>query len=161
MQLSLATSILCLLLTACSSHSANEAEDARSLAGAANFWTGYPATVGEMVNVVVEIPAGTNSKWEVDKSDGVLRWEIKEGEPRVVQYLAYPANYGMIPATLLPKEMGGDGDPLDVLLLGPAQARGSIVQAHLLGVLELLDGGERDDKLIALAADAPMHGVTS
>ena len=45
------------------------------------------------IHVVVEIPAGTNDKWEVDKETGVLRWEQKNGQPRVVQYLAYPAQY--------------------------------------------------------------------
>ncbi len=154
-------SILTFFLVSCSPIAHGRVQDGLSLRGARNFWSGYPATSGELVNVVVEIPAGSNAKWEVDKSDGSLRWEIRDGKPRVVQYLAYPANYGMIPRTLLPKELGGDGDPLDVFLLGPAQPRGSLVPARLLGVLQLLDGGEQDDKLIALAVDAPMPGVSS
>jgi len=56
----------------------------------------------------------------------------------------------MIPQTLLSKENGGDGDPLDVIILGPSISRGSVVKAHLIGVLKLLDGGEQDDKLIAI-----------
>lgn len=101
------------------------------------------------INVVVEIPAGTTDKWEVE-DDGVLRWEFKKGQPRVVQYLAYPANYGMVPRTLLREAMGGDGDALDVVMLGPSVERGSVVRARVLGVLKMLDGGESDHKLIAV-----------
>lgn len=119
-----------------------------------------PRTAEGLLNVVVEIPAGTNAKWEVDKRDGVLRHEMRDGRPRVVRFLPYPANYGMVPRTLLPKADGGDGDPLDVLLIGPARPRGSVVPARLLGVLRLRDGGERDDKLIAVATNAPLDAVT-
>ncbi len=112
-----------------------------------------------MVHAVIEIPAGTNAKWEVEKSHGQLRWEIKNGKPRVVQCLPYPGNYGMIPQTILPKELGGDGDPLDVLVLGPALTRGAVVSVRVIGVLELLDGGEQDDKLIAVSLDGPLRDV--
>ena len=74
---------------------------------------------------MIEIPTGTTAKWEVVKPSGELRWEFDQGRPRVVRYLGYPGNYGMIPRTLLPKEEGGDGDPLDVVVLGPAVPRGS------------------------------------
>ena len=72
---------------------------------------------------IVEIPAGACEKWEV-KLDGVMRWDMKDGKPRHVKYLGYPCNYGMVPRTMLGKELGGDGDPLDVLMLGPAVPRG-------------------------------------
>jgi inorganic pyrophosphatase len=122
-----------------------------ALVGPRSFLSGYPSTNADgTVNVVVEIPAGTTAKWEVDKQDGVLRWELEHGNPRVVQYLGYPGNYGMVPRTLLPSELGGDGDPLDVIVLGPAVARGSVLRVHILGVLRLLDGGEQDDKLLAV-----------
>jgi inorganic pyrophosphatase len=114
-----------------------------------------------LVNVVVEIPSGTNAKWEVDKKDGKMKWEIRDGKPRVVKYLSYPGNYGMIPRTLLSKEKGGDGDPLDILVLGPSQPRGSVVQARIIGVLKFLDGGEQDDKLIAVMPGTAMEGVNN
>ena len=137
-------------------------EDAYTLAGPVHYLTGHPAQPSPgIVHVVVEIPAGTNAKWEVDKADGTLRWEIRDGEPRVVQYLPYPANYGMVPRTLLPAERGGDGDPLDVILMGPAVQRGRVVRGRVLGVLELLDGGERDDKLLAVLDGSPLAGVRS
>lgn len=125
-----------------------------------NYLDGPSAlTAEELVHVVVEIPAGTNDKWEVQKPSGVLRWEQKSGKPRVVQYLAYPGNYGMIPRTSLPLEHGGDGDPLDVLLLGPWVERGTVVPTRPIGVLRLLDDGERDDKILAVQATGPLSDV--
>jgi inorganic pyrophosphatase len=120
-----------------------------------------PRADAGLVNVVVEIPAGTNAKWEVVKESGKLEWEQRGGRPRVVDYLAYPGNYGMVPRTLLPKEFGGDGDPLDVIVLGPALERGSVAAVRLIGVLELFDGGEQDDKLIAVRPGAPLGDVAS
>lgn len=119
--------------------------------GKKNYLNGYPAINPDgSVNVVVEIPAGSRDKWEVAKDEGDLRWEFSDGKPRVVNYLAYPGNYGMIPQTLLPKNLGGDGDPLDVIILGSAISRGDVVTAKIIGVLKLLDDGEQDDKLIAV-----------
>lgn len=109
-----------------------------------------------LINVVVEIPAGTNDKWTVSKDGESLQWELKDGMPRVVQYLAYPANYGIVPRTRLPRDLGGDGDPLDVLLLGPALQRGSVVRARPIGVLRLVDDGEQDDKILALQTSGPL-----
>lgn len=115
-----------------------------------------PIAENGLVRVVVEIPAGTNAKWEVDKTDGHLKWEFQDGKPRVVSFLPYPGNYGMVPRTRLPKELGGDDDPLDVLILGPAVPRGSVVNAKLIGVLRMLDRGERDDKLLAVLPGSPL-----
>ena len=106
------------------------------------------------INVVIEIPSGTNDKWEVSKKDGSIEWEFKKGKPRVVKYLPYVTNYGMIPKTLLNKDQGGDGDPLDVILLGPAYKRGSIVKAKVIGTMKMLDGGEIDDKILAISSDS-------
>lgn len=111
------------------------------------------------VNVVIEIPAGTTAKWEVNKKDGALRHEIKNGKPRMVQYLGYPANYGMIPKTKLPKALGGDGDPLDVIVLGESIPRGEVVAVKIIGMLNLLDGGEQDDKLITVAKNTPFEHI--
>ena len=137
-----------------------EAPDAFTLIGTRSFLDGYdPVAASGNVNVVVEIPAGSVDKWEVDKEDGSLRWELRDGKPRKVDYLGYPGNYGMIPRTLLPKAQGGDGDPLDVLVLGPAVPRGSVVEARIVGVLHLLDGGEQDDKLLAVLSGTALGEV--
>ena len=113
------------------------------------------------VQAVVEIPAGTLQKWEVEKETGELEWEIKDGQRRVVDYLSYPGNYGMIPQTYLPSDKGGDGDPLDVLILGEATKRGEILPCEIIGVLKLLDRGEIDDKLIAVPVEGPFSAVES
>ena len=138
-----------------------ESVDQYTLVGGKNFLDGYePLNSDGTINVVVEIPAGTNGKWEVTKPDGRLKWEFKNGRPRFVKYLPYPGNYGMVPRTLLPKELGGDGDPLDVIALGPTRRRGSVVKAKLIGVLKLLDGGEQDDKLLAVLINSPFSTVS-
>lgn len=125
-----------------------------------NYHIDFPAQPDSgLINVVVEIPAGTNEKWEV-AGNGRLEWELVDSTPRVVQYLPYPANYGMIPRTLLPEVEGGDGDPLDVILLGPAQERGAVVPARAIGILLLEDDGERDDKILAVLLSGPLSDVT-
>jgi inorganic pyrophosphatase len=113
------------------------------------------------VNVVIEIPTGTLQKWEVNKESGDLQWEIKAGVPRVVDYIGYPGNYGFVPQTILSKENGGDGDPLDVLVLGASVDRGAILQVEIIGMIKLLDEGEQDDKLIAVMANTPFSNIQS
>lgn len=126
-----------------------------------DFLRGFPAKTGERTaNAVVEIPCGTNEKWEV-KQDGVMRWDLKNGAPRVVEYLGYPANYGIVPRAVLGKEIGGDGDPLDVLVLGPAMPRGTVTSVKVLGIIHLVDGGETDDKLLAVVEDGPLGKIDS
>jgi inorganic pyrophosphatase len=108
------------------------------------------------LNIVNEIPNGTNAKWEVSEETGKLCWEFKNGAPRVVKYLGYPTNYGMVPRTL-----GGDGDSLDVLTIGELKLRGEIVRVKLIGVMHMLDGGETDDKLIAVVPGTPAGDFNS
>ncbi len=126
-----------------------------------NFLRDYPARVaGGFVNAVIEIPAGACEKWEV-KTDGVMRWDMKDGEPRHVKYLGYPCNYGMVPGTLLGRELGGDGDPLDMLVLGPAVPRGTVLPVRVIGLIHLIDAGDKDDKLIAVQPTSPLAKAAS
>ncbi|CAH0533828.1 Inorganic pyrophosphatase [Vibrio stylophorae] len=116
------------------------------------------------LNAIIEIPTGSNEKWEVSKQDGsIIHWEFKKGQPRIVHYLGYPGNYGTIPGTALPKALGGDGDPLDILVLGSAMPRGSVVSVRVIGAIQLLDNQEQDDKLIAipLIEQSPFADVQS
>ena len=115
--------------------------------------------VPQEVVALIEIPAGTNQKWEQNKDSGQLEWEKRNGTRRVVSYLPYPGNYGMIENTLLPKDKGGDGDPLDVIILGPAVERGSHIKIDIIGILKLKDNGEQDDKLIAIPVDESLQIV--
>ena len=135
--------------------------DAFTLRGPRSFHDGHPPTNPDgTINVVVEIPAGTNAKWEAGE-DGVMRLEQREGAPRIVRYLPYPGNYGLVPGTKQAEKDGGDGDALDVIVLGPTLPRGAVVPARLIGVLRMRDGGERDDKLIAVADGTPLGAARS
>ncbi len=120
-----------------------------------------PLAADGAINAVIEIPTGTLDKWELDKTTGQMKWELVDNKPRVVNYIGYPGNYGMIPRTLLSKEKGGDGDPLDILVLGPPAERGEVLKCKLIGVLYLQDRGEQDDKLIAVSSDSPMYPINS
>ena len=128
-----------------------------------DFLRDFPAFNNDgLVNVVVEIPAGCNQKWEVDKETGYLEWErVGYDSLRVVKYLPYPANYGMIPRTWLPVNKGGDDDPLDIFLLGQAVERGSVVPAKIIGVIKMLDKGLQDDKLIAVPVDGIFSEIST
>jgi len=137
-------------------------ESINVLIGEKHFLNDYePYCENGDINAVIEIPAGSLEKWEVDKKDGSIRLEFVDEKPRVVQYLAYPVNYGMIPQTVLPKDLGGDGDPLDVLVLGDACKRGEVVACKLIGVMIMLDNGEQDDKLIAVKKGSPYYYIDS
>ena len=136
---------------------ANVTPNVSVLQGEKNYLTGYPAlNVDGTVNVVIEIPAGHTAKYEVNKKTGMLELEQKNGKPRFVKYVGYPGNYGMIPRTILPKDQGGDGDPMDVIVLGPSVPIGSIVKARPIGVLDLLDGGEKDYKILMVQEGSPL-----
>ncbi|MEO6598139.1 MAG: inorganic diphosphatase [Planctomycetota bacterium] len=130
--------------------------DALTVRAPKDFFRGWPSrSENGLVHAVVEIPAGACDKWEV-KLDGVMRWDMKDEKPRHVKYLGYPANYGMVPRALLGKDIGGDGDPLDVIVLGPALPRGTVAPVMVLGTIRLIDSGDKDDKIIAVSPDSPM-----
>lgn len=105
------------------------------------------------INAVIEIPQGDDRKFETDVTTGRLFWELKNGKPRTVAYLGYPANYGMAPRTL-----AGDGDPLDVLVIGGMERRGTVASARIVGVMRMIDGGDPDDKLVAVLPGSPFDG---
>ena len=109
-----------------------------------------PISISGNINAVIEIPSGTHDKFEVSKKTGQIVQDIEDGLPRKIKYIGYPGNYGMIPKTLLSTKNGGDGDPLDVIVLGEQLQKGSVVEIKLIGILKMLDEGEVDDKLIAV-----------
>jgi inorganic pyrophosphatase len=128
-----------------------------TLAGERNLYRDYPSKNADgTINAAIEIPAGTNAKWETDTATGHLFLELKNGAPRVVQYIAYPGNYGMIPRT-----KGGDGDPLDVVVLGRMMRRGAVAPVKPIGVLFLNDNGSIDDKILAVQPGTFMGTLNS
>src|SRR6202007_2074109 len=97
---------------------------------------------------VIEIPLGSNVKYELDKHTGLLKVD------RIIQYeVFYPANYGFIPQTY-----AEDNDPLDVLVLcqEPIQPL-SLIKARAIGLMTMVDSGASDDKVIAVATNDPEY----
>ncbi|GIL69887.1 hypothetical protein Vretimale_10093 [Volvox reticuliferus] len=99
-----------------------------------------------VVNCVIEIPRGSKVKYELDKDTGLCFVD------RILySSVVYPHNYGFVPKTLCE-----DGDPLDVLvLMQEPVVPMCFLRAKPIGVMQMLDQGERDDKLIAVHADDP------
>ena len=101
------------------------------------------------INVVVEIPTGSNHKIEWDRKNACFM--LDRIEPMIY---AKPCNYGFIPQTL-----DEDGDELDVLLITDQPlTTGIYTSAKILGVMKFIDDGEVDDKIIAVPADDRHNG---
>ena len=113
----------------------------------------YPFNEDETINVVVEIPAGTLEKWKVTKDGSQIKQQIDSNKIRTIDYLAYPFNYGFIPQTILPVKDGGDGDQLDIIIIGPNVKRGSVLKVKPIGTIVALDNNEIDPKVISLAVN--------
>jgi len=102
---------------------------------------------------IIEIPAGTNKKLEYNKQTKSIKADtIRGGKVRIIDFLPYPGNYGYLPSTMMDKERGGDGDALDVLVLGESQKTGTEMAIIPIAILLLSDGGEEDSKIIAVPA---------
>lgn len=95
---------------------------------------------------VIEISKGGKNKYELDKETGMLKLDR-------VLYTAthYPANYGFIPRTY-----ADDKDPLDVLVLCQENIESlALVECYPIGVIKMIDGGEHDEKIIAVSKKDP------
>lgn len=111
---------------------------------------------GKHYQILVEIPTGSRQKWEVDHKTGHIEWEFRDGKPREVKFLGYPGNYGFIPQTL-----SGDNDPLDIIVLSESAKRGELLSVKVLGMLLLSDGGESDNKVIAITDNGAFSKIDS
>jgi inorganic pyrophosphatase len=112
-----------------------------------------------ILHAVIEIPAGTVEKRQYDPATNTFPIDLRNGQPRLIRFLPYPANYGFIPGTKMNKEEGGDGDAVDVFVLCGAVPSGTVLEVEPIGIIELLDAGERDDKLVALPIDPALRTV--
>lgn len=114
----------------------------------AHAWHDVPIgeNAPETFQAVIEIPKGGKIKYELDKKTGLIRVD------RVLySSVIYPANYGFIPQTL-----GDDDDPLDVLvIMQEPVAPLSILTARPIGVMEMIDQGQSDEKIICIHMDDP------
>ena len=102
---------------------------------------------------VVEIPAGTNKKIEIDKASNTFKVDQRDGKDRVIAFLPYPANYGFIRDTFSDPAKGGDGDAVDVLVIAEQLKTGTVIAIEPLAMLKLIDDGEEDFKILAVPAD--------
>jgi inorganic pyrophosphatase len=104
----------------------------------------------DIVNAIIEIPALSRVKTELDKPTGLLRVD------RILHSsVIYPANYGFIPETL-----ADDNDPLDILVLCQLSVPPlALIKVRPIGVMPMLDGDEGDDKIIAVAITDPEYGI--
>ena len=109
------------------------------------------------MNVVIEVPAGTNHKIEYHGEEGFVSDTLPGGRDRIINFLPYPGNYGFVPSTLMDAERGGDGDPLDVLVICESLPTGVRVAVRPIAALLLRDRGEIDTKIIAVPADSALR----
>lgn len=100
----------------------------------------------EEFNAIIEIPSGSRAKYELHKESGLLMLD------RVLySAMYYPANYGFLPQTY-----GEDNDPLDILVFSKIDVVPlCIVPARVIGMMEMIDKGENDEKIIAVSSGDP------
>lgn len=113
-----------------------------------NPWHDLEMGSVDLFSALIEIPASSKTKFELDKKTGLMRVD------RVLYgSVHYPHNYGFIPRTYC-----DDGDALDVLVLGQAVVYPlSIMRAKPIGYMRMIDQGKLDDKIIAVHADDPAY----
>jgi inorganic pyrophosphatase len=129
-------------------------------------WHDIPVELSEIethLPAVIEIPAGSKNKYELDKPSGILKLDLV-----LYSSVHYPVNYGFIPRSYC-----DDGDPLDVLVLGQEPVHPlTLMFVRPIGVMHMRDQGKADDKILAVHAndpavnhireleDAPPHAMT-
>jgi inorganic pyrophosphatase len=102
----------------------------------------YGDKAPEIVKAIIEIPKGSKGKYEIDKESGLIKLDRA-----LFSAVHYPANYGFIPKTY-----ADDKDPLDILVITSLELPHlCLVEAKVIGVMRMVDQGEMDDKIIAVA----------
>lgn len=111
-----------------------------------NLWHDVPLgdNAPDEFNTIIEIPKGSNNKYEIDKATGMIKLDRAN-----YSSAAYPFDYGFAPQTLW-----DDGDPLDVVLLTTYPLHpGILVAVRPVAVMDMVDSGESDYKIIAVPVD--------
>jgi inorganic pyrophosphatase len=111
-----------------------------------NLWHDVEPGTKEAMNVIVEINKGSKNKYEIDKQTGLIALD------RVMHTAQdYPFDYGFVPRSLW-----HDDDPLDVVLLtSHSLVPGVLVRARPVALMNMIDSGDADDKIIAVPAAEP------
>ncbi|CAN1212787.1 inorganic diphosphatase [Tumidithrix helvetica PCC 7403] len=101
-----------------------------------------------ILNVLIEIPAGSKNKYEFDKDLNAFALD------RVLySSVQYPYDYGFVPNTL-----GDDGDPLDgMVIMDQPTFPGCVIPARPIGMLIMIDGGDRDEKILCVPDKDPRY----
>lgn len=111
-----------------------------------NLLHDIPAGSATDMNVIIEIPRGVKNKYEIDKETGLIKLDRVNHTAQ-----AYPFDYGFVPQTLW-----DDGDALDVVLLTTEPLfPGLLVEARPVAIMHMIDGGEADEKVIAVPVGDP------
>lgn len=113
-----------------------------------NLWHGVSAgkNLPEEINVIIEIPKGSKNKYEIDKETGMIALDRAMHTAQ-----DYPFDYGFVP-----QSYWDDGDALDVVVLTTYPlALGILVSARPVGIMNMIDDGDADDKIIAVPVDDP------
>lgn len=113
-----------------------------------NPWEKVPLgdKVPDSINVIIEIPRGSNNKYEFDEKLGIFKLDRVLYSP-----FFYPLDYGFIPQT-----RSEDGDHLDALIIGSEPvALGCLVEARPVGLFRMIDGGDADFKVLAVQEKNP------
>lgn len=111
-----------------------------------NLWHDINPGTKEAMDVIIEINKGSKNKYEVDKKTGLIALDrvMHTGQD-------YPFDYGFVPQSLW-----HDGDPLDVVVLSTYPfAPGVLVKSRPVAIVHMVDGGERDEKIIAVPVEDP------
>ncbi|WP_394435970.1 inorganic diphosphatase [Streptomyces sp. SGAir0957] len=112
---------------------------------------GGSETRGDAFDVIVEIPQGSRNKYEMDHELGRIRLDRM-----LFTSTQYPADYGYVQGTL-----GGDGDPLDALVLtGDATFPGCVIECRAIGMFVMSDEKGPDEKILCVPAHDPRHSGT-
>lgn len=111
-----------------------------------NLWHDIEPGTKDDMNVIIEIPKGSKNKYEIDKETGLIALDRAMHTAQ-----DYPFDYGFVPKTLWE-----DNDALDVLVLTTYPlAPGILVRVRPVAVMEMIDDGESDNKIIAVPVKDP------